>query len=214
MFKLAIFDLDGTLFDTVGDIYTSLVYVFTNRGIAVPSRAQVQAFMGDGLAVFLNKAASLSGAEATLQLTEDFLSYYYENCTAQTKPYKGIGKLLPKLSELGVTLAVVSNKAYVLVSKILNHFEFTGYFSMVSGGDTFREKKPSPLPLKETLRDLGFSSEDAVMIGDSENDVASGTAAGVKTCYCSYGYGKNLATLPNFIVETPSGISKLFLENI
>lgn len=213
MFKFAIFDLDGTVCDTLADIYDSLSVIFRQNSIQPPCLDEATALMGDGLKAFLNKAARLHGDfDCPPKVIDDFIAYYGKSCTVKTTLYQGIREVITTLKENNIKCALLSNKAIRHVRVILEYFKLTDEFILISGGDTFVEKKPSPLPILETLRLTGFNKKDTLMIGDSENDVASGFAAGVTTCYCLYGYGKNLLTKPDFTVSTPSEILDLFME--
>lgn len=207
MYKLAIFDLDGTLFNTLSDICGALDYVFIKNSITTLSFQEAEILMGDGLKSFLDKACQLKGVSTCPDhVIQEFIDYYGKNCCKLTSFYDGVLSLLDKLTANNVKLTVLSNKSEILVKKILKEFKIYDKFLTISGGDTFAEKKPSSLPVLETLRILNIQPSDAIMIGDSENDMVSGSSAGVATCYCTYGYGKQLKTLPNFTVDSPDEI--------
>lgn len=213
MFKLAIFDLDGTLCDTLADIFDALSVIFKQHSLQPPSLDEAKTLMGDGLKAFLNKAARMHGNfDCPPQVMDDFITYYGEHCTVKTSLYSGMRELITMLNKNNIKCAVLSNKAIRHVKVILEYFKLTGEFILISGGDTFAEKKPSPLPILETLRLTGFNTSDALMIGDSINDVASGAAAGVATCYCTFGYGESLAIKPDYIVSASEEIFDLFME--
>lgn len=213
MFKFAIFDLDGTLCDTLADIFEALTVIFNQNSLQPPSLDEARTLMGDGLKAFLNKATRMHGNfDCPPKVMDDFIAYYGENCTVKTSLYQGMPELITTLNANNIKCAVLSNKAIRHVKVILEHFKLTDEFILISGGDTFAEKKPSPLPILETLRLTGFDKKDTLMIGDSINDVASGAAAGVATCYCEYGYGESLAIKPDYIVSAPREILDLFME--
>lgn len=85
-------------------------------------------------------------------------------------------------------MAVISNKAEHLVKIILKTLKSDHYFERMYGGDSFEEKKPSPLPLIETIKELNVDPSEVLMVGDSDNDTISGSKAGTKTCFCTYGF--------------------------
>lgn len=212
MFKIALFDLDGTLFDTLPDIHGALEFALTNNGLKQPLLIEhTRSFIGDGLKAFLQKAIS-----ATTQLKEcpehiinDYLTYYGNHCSDKTRPYDGIEELLCKLQINNIKMAVVSNKSEVFVKKILKHYNFERFFAASFGGDSFSDKKPSSIPILSTLEAISASDvafNNIIMIGDSENDIASGNAAGIKTCWCTYGYGLNLLSKPDYIVSNSKDI--------
>lgn len=212
-YRLAIFDLDGTLCDTLADIYVSLDFVFKKNSLITPNLTEAKMLMGDGLKAFMQKAAKLNNVtDCPAGVIDEFVDHYSTNCTSKTTVYDGIIKLLDDLDSRNIKLAVLSNKSERLVKVILDYFNLTDRFLTLSGGDTFAEKKPSPLPLQETLKILGFSKDDAIMIGDSENDVASGASAGVSTCHCVYGYGGDLKSKPTFSARYPAEIIKVFKD--
>lgn len=216
MLNIVVFDLDGTLFDTLPDIYGSLEYVLKKNGMQIPSENQAASFMGDGLKTFLCRAIALSGIKDCSQaLLDDYLSYYGAHCTDKTKPYNGIVNLLEGLLLKGVKMGVASNKSEFLVRKIITHFKFDKFFIKISGGDTFLHKKPHPEPVIGTIQSMTsfYNLQSCLMIGDSENDIASGISAGIKTCWCRYGYGHDILLKADFTVSSPFDIYNRVINN-
>ena len=216
MFKVALFDLDGTLFDTLPDIHGALEYSLSKNGLLTSSISlqQTRSFIGDGLKAFLQKAVShfTDLKECPDEVIQDYMSFYRDNCINNTVPYNGIEFLLDSLVALDIKMLVVSNKSEVFVKKIIKYFSFDKYFVESFGGDSFSTKKPSPIPILESIKFLSsltssnYNLDDVIMIGDSENDILSGEAAGVKTCLCKYGYGLPMSCVPNYYAENANDI--------
>ncbi len=97
-----------------------------------------------------------------------------------------------------------------LCKRILKELRLDGYFEVVVGGDTFEEKKPSPLPVLKTLEILGISPEDTLMVGDTDADITAGRLAGVKTALAKWGYVRLNGTQPDFFLEEPRELVKIF----
>lgn len=216
MFNVALFDLDGTLFDTLPDIHSALEYALIQNGINQPlSIDETREFIGDGLKAFLEKAVfTIAGlTKCPEQIISQYITYYSNHCTDKTMPYPGISDLLENLKYHGIKMAVVSNKSEIFVKKILSFYGFDKYFINAFGGDSFPSKKPSPEPIIRTVKALSsnISLDNIIMIGDSENDICSGVSAGVKTCWCTYGYGSPITCKPDFTAVTPDEIKEFFI---
>lgn len=205
MYKVVLFDLDGTICDTMPDIYNSLCYVLEKNKLNIPSFIEAQSFIGDGLKVFLQRATAYSGLDnCSDDLFNEYFEYYSDNCTNNTVVYDGIYTVLDYLLQLNLSMAVVSNKSQILVRKIITYFNMDKYFNGITfGGDSFTEKKPSSVPILETLKVLNSNPSDNVLIiGDSKNDVLSGKNAGIHTCLCSFGYGDKINNYyPNYTIN-------------
>lgn len=212
MYKILIFDLDGTLFDTLPDIYSSLHYVLKKNKLSVPSIDMAKIFIGDGLKTFLKRAINYSkGNEENLDLIfNDYLEHYGNNCINNTTVYNGIYEVLDYAFNHNIKMAVVSNKSEIFVKKIINHFNMDKYFSpYIYGGDSFTEKKPSSLPINNTIKNININdinNDEIMIIGDSKNDVIAGFNANIKTCLCSYGYGFDNTLNPNYTINHPTDI--------
>lgn len=210
--KLIIFDLDGTFFDTFADIYNALKTLLLKHNYPIPTEDQARSFVGDGLKKFLARSINV---ENTKDLPEifynDFIYIYANNLVIDTKPYPYMIELANKLYNDKHILAVVSNKSEVFVKAIYKHFELDDKFSFLAGGDTFEEKKPSPLPILTIANDLGFKDRmnDVIMIGDSDNDILSAKYAGAKSIFCTFGYSENLKAPADFTVNSADEIYSL-----
>lgn len=193
--KLIIFDLDGTLVDSVKDISNALSHAVKPFGLGPISAEETASLVGDGLTKLIEKFIAAhseltkhgeSAESIKDRLLKNFIPYYSEHLTDFTVPYPFAVETLEKLTKY--KKAVISNKREALVKEILEHFDILKFFDVVLGGDSSEEKKPSPAPIKKILQTLGFNPEEAAIVGDSEIDIQAGKAAGITTIAASYGY--------------------------
>lgn len=186
--KLAIFDMDGTILDTLGDLCDSLNYVLAKQGYPVRTLDEVRSFVGNGIAKLIERAVPCDCTkEQTLGVYEEFIPYYREHCAEKTKPYDGIVKLLSDLKQNGIWLAVVSNKADAAVQDLCKQY-FKGLFDIAVGECPGMEKKPAPDAVNLVLDKLHISREEAVYIGDSEVDIATAVNSGLQLCVVDWGF--------------------------
>ena len=187
--RAAIFDLDGTLIDSLGDIADAVNYMMESFGRPGFSRAEVRGFIGKGARNLTRMALNSNDpSEIDVGLAR-FLEYSKSHIADKSKLYPGAMEMLTTLNSHGVSLAVVSNKDEVLCASILRVLGVDTFFKVICGAGTFEEMKPSPVPLLRTVDLMAARLEDAVMIGDSVNDVQAGISAGMLTIGCSWGYG-------------------------
>lgn len=186
--KLAVFDMDGTILDTLGDLCDSLNYVLAKQGYPVRTLDEVRSFVGNGIAKLIERAVPCDCTkEQTLTVYEEFIPYYREHCAEKTKPYDGIVKLLSDLKQNGIWLAVVSNKADAAVQDLCKQY-FEGLFDIAVGECPGMEKKPAPDAVNLVLDKLHISREEAVYIGDSEVDIATAVNSGLQLCVVDWGF--------------------------
>ncbi len=204
--RVFLFDLDGTLIDSVEDIALSLRLTLEEIGKADRMPPDVRALVGGGIRVLLEKVL---GEEFREEYAEVFRRHYLSNPVVRTRPYEGIPEVLRELRERGRRLAVVTNKLEDLSREILRRLDLLDLFDLIVGGDTFPEKKPSPLPLLEALRILGEHPENAVMVGDTSTDVHAGLSAGTRTALALWGYAKPDNLKPDFFLQRPLDILSL-----
>jgi phosphoglycolate phosphatase len=187
--RLIIFDLDGTLIDSVGDICAAVNYAIGPHGLTPVSLEETRASVGEGVSSLIEKVLALKKATSLdrEELTKRVLEYYSSNLVANTAPYPGVRETLEYLG--ACRKAVISNKLTRLAEKILEALDLLKYFEVVAGSDSYSERKPSPVPILRVLSLLGVPPYEAVMVGDSLYDMAAGRAAGLKTVAVTYGYG-------------------------
>jgi phosphoglycolate phosphatase len=187
-----IFDLDGTLVDTALDLHATLNHVLTRHGRAQVLIDEVRRMVGDGARALVHRGFSATGGLPDDGLFEqavaDFFTYYTDHVADRSKPFPGVVEQLVALSEQGFALGVCTNKAQGFSDKLLSEIDLAKYFSAVVGGDALTVKKPDGRHILGTLEKMGASTERAIMIGDSANDVNSARNAGVPVVVVSFGY--------------------------
>jgi phosphoglycolate phosphatase len=184
MIKLIIFDLDGTLINSIYDITDAVNFALSSFSDKTYNVEQVRQFVGSGFKMLLKQAAPREEIQEELQ--KKFLSYYWQNLTKKTLPYDGV---IDTLKQLNVRKkAVVTNKKESFSREILKNLKLETYFDTVVGGDSTPYKKPSPEPLCEVLKRFTIAPHEALMVGDGEHDIEAGRAAGMKTVAVTYGY--------------------------
>lgn len=187
-----VFDLDGTLIDSAPDLHRCLNAVLAEQGRKGVSLADIRAMVGDGAAKLVERGFADTGVPvdpaALPGLVQCFLQHYSAGRHALTQAFPGVVETLTALRERGCRLGVCTNKPYGPTMEILEILGLTGFFGAVTGGDSLPVRKPDPGHLLGTLDLLGAATEQAVMIGDSMNDVAVARAAGVPAILVRYGY--------------------------
>ncbi|WP_304334675.1 phosphoglycolate phosphatase [Conchiformibius steedae] len=188
------FDLDGTLVDSVPDLAASANAMRTELGLPALPQNEIQDFVGDGIPVLVHRALTGSRhAQADMAVFQQGLSvfarHYAANLANATRPYPEAEAALGLLKSLGLPLAVITNKNETLAVKLLRDLGLDAYFSMVVGGDTLPERKPSPEPLRHVAEILGVEPEHMLMVGDSANDILAAKAAHCPNVLVTFGYG-------------------------
>jgi len=207
---LIIFDLDGTLIDSLADLADATNHMLTSLERKVASLEQVRGYVGQGARRLVEKAMPDAVAEEIEIGLSVFLAYNDEHIVDKTRLYPGAEETLSILRGSGKTLAVVSNKNVALCRKVLTTLKADGFFQCIIGADSLRERKPSPEHLRKVMDNLGFTPERTAMVGDSINDIAAGKAAGILTIGCSFGYGdRSEIAGADYIIDTPSALLKL-----
>lgn len=188
--KLIIFDLDGTLIDSIEDITAALNNAFSPYGVSDLTAAETTPLIGEGPAKLVQDVMAkrnLSGD--TKELVTRFLDYYNSHPADKASLYPGAGQMLDALKDL--KMAIVTNKTEELSHRILDTFGISQYFEIVVAVDTIAERKPSAAPVIHVLSALNVSPEETIIVGDSSIDVQTGKAASVRTVAVTHGYGKN-----------------------
>jgi phosphoglycolate phosphatase len=194
-FDTIIFDLDGTLVDSAPDLANALNQVLTDADRPSLTVPQVAKMVGNGIAVLVERGFTATGGlpDDLPHKVEQFRSAYTHVASDRTIMYPGVIETLTLLRGEGYCMAVCTNKPIAATNIVLNALNLTHYFDAVSGGDTFAVRKPDPDHVLGTLEMLGSSAEHSVMIGDSINDVAAATGAGLAVVAVSYGYTRTPA---------------------
>lgn len=170
MYKLAVFDMDGTILDTLEDLKDSTNFALEKCGYPTRSYDEVRRFVGNGIRKLIERAVPEGlTVEQIDRVHEVFTEHYKVHCADKTKAYDGIKPLLEKLRASGVKTAVVSNKADYGVQELCKEY-FDGLFDYAVGEREGIRRKPAPDAVNEALRVLGMDKSEAVYIGDSDVD--------------------------------------------
>ncbi len=189
MYQAVIFDLDGTLLDTIGDLAAAGNWVCRKNGWPEHTTEEFKAMVGHGMRDLVMKLMPQE-RRSPLMVTyvlSLFMERYNAHCMDETRPYEGIPELLKKLRDVGVLLAVSSNKADQPSQAIIAHY-FPGVFQVVRGKVEGTPVKPDPAGTAEVLRRLGVDAEHVLFVGDSRVDIETGRNVGADTCGVTWGY--------------------------
>ena len=177
MTKAIVFDLDGTLLDTLTDLAASTNYALRSCGMPEHSIDDVRRFVGNGVRMLMTRA--VPDGESNPRFDEAFSvfrQHYMQHCLDTTCPYPGIMEALARLREKGIMLAIVSNKMQAATEELRQHF-FSQYIDVAIGESAAIRKKPAPDTVNEALRLLGISHDEAIYVGDSDVDIDTARAA-------------------------------------
>jgi len=183
-----VFDLDGTLIDSLPDIHAAASAMLTEAGARAPTPAATRAAVGHGVGPLVARLAREAGLppERDAALSEGFMAHYGPAPAALSRPFPNVAATLDALAARGLALAVCTNKPEAISRRILADLGLAGYFSVVVGGDTFPTRKPDPAGLLACLDRLGAGR--ALYVGDSEVDAETAGAAGVPFVMFTGGY--------------------------
>jgi len=185
---LFVFDLDGTLIDSSGDIAHAANKTLLSFGLAAMDKEDIKANIGWGVNMLLEKLMpGIDGAGLEMARSR-FLAFYGEGLIEETELYPGVMDTLLSLGKKGKKLAILTNKPEALSKRIINELSLEDFFISIIGGDTFPNRKPHPASLIGIMKSAGTSSADTVFVGDSPIDCETGAAAGVFTVGVSYGF--------------------------
>lgn len=186
---LVIFDLDGTLVDSVSDIAEALNLTLVQAQLRPVAEADVRAWVGEGMRALLASALRAQGHETTLeQVLPDMLQYYGECLLHHPQVYPGVRETLTELHARGIPLALCTNKPIRFVAPLLGYLGLDRYFSALLGGDSLPERKPDPTPLRHLATRFEQSTANCLMVGDSATDAAAARAADMPLAMVRYGY--------------------------
>ena len=189
-FETIIFDLDGTLLDTLGDLAASVNYALKAHDMPTHSIDNVRRFVGNGVRLLMERAVPDGAKNPKFEEAfATFRQHYMEHSLDTTRPYDGIMDMLQTLRGRGYHTAVVSNKFYAATQELCRHF-FADTIEVAIGEHEAEgiRKKPAPDTVNEALRQLGVSREGAVYVGDSDVDIATAKASGMPCISVLWGF--------------------------
>ena len=211
-YKLAIFDLDGTLLETLEDLHDSTNHALVSQGLPPRTLDEVRRFVGNGIHKLIERAVPEgSSSETVEQVFEEFKTWYAVHCNDKTSAYDGIKEMLLALRKAGVRTAVVSNKADFGVQTLCKTY-FSGLLDVAVGQREGIRLKPAPDSVNEVLRLLEIRREDAVYIGDSDVDIDTARNAGMDCISVTWGFRRREFLLEHgavILADKPENIEEI-----
>ena len=214
-FSAILFDLDGTLLDTLEEIAMAANAALQRRGYACHEIKTYRHFVGNGVRNLVEQILPEdrhSNHRAVQQFAEDLAAEYERRADRLTKIYPGIPELLTALQDKGILLAILSNKPHLLTIRCVNRFLSQWRFQSILGQQTSRPRKPDPAGALEIAKRLRIPLHSILYVGDTEVDIQTARAAGITSVGALWGFRSKaelIANKPNFIVETPKQILPL-----
>ncbi len=205
-FETFLFDLDGTLVDSLADLATAVNLLRRELGLTPLDLGQVRSYVGDGASMLVKRA--LPDGQFSENHLQRFLEHYDAHLQEQTRIYPGIDRFLELNRDK--KMAVVTNKPLRFAERLVQGLGLADYFPVILGGDSCPAKKPDPAMVFRALEALGAEPRTAVMVGDHHTDLQAGQAAGIRTCFCAWGLGHHGDLDYDYLAETPHDLPRLF----
>ena len=213
-YRLAVFDMDGTILDTLDDLTDSLNHVLDIFCMPRRTRREVRSFMGNGIRRLIELGVpSGTPEDITDKVYLSFSDYYPDHCAIRTGPYPGILSLIDTLRRHGMQTAVVSNKVDCAVQLLCAQY-FPDAFDAVAGEQPGIRRKPCPDAVNHVLSVLGIPREEAVYLGDTEVDIRTAVNAGMDCIAVDWGFRDRsfLQGLhPTFLISSPEEAVRILL---
>lgn len=216
MRKLVIFDLDGTLLNTIADLGNACNYALSSMGYGEHAITTYNYMVGNGVRKLIERAVPDADSATVDRLLEIFREYYNDHCTDQTRPYNGIPELLETLIGNGIDIAVASNKYQAAVDKIIAHYFPDIKFAAICGQIEERPAKPDPSIVFAILNEHPTPKKDILYVGDSAVDMETARRACIESIGVTWGFrpvSELRKAYADHIVSSPSDILKLALTN-
>ncbi len=187
-FKAVIFDLDGTLLNTLGDISDSVNFALEKNGLSPYTETEYRKMVGHGLKSLVREALGSDDTDLQDRVYKQLMAYYRDNCINRTSVYNGIPRLLDALADLGVPMSILSNKEDELVQKITGKLLSGWKFKYIQGTRSDIAGKPDPQAALIAVNQMNSSIENTLFIGDSEVDIQTAKNAGLKSAAVCWGF--------------------------
>lgn len=187
-YKLAIFDMDGTILNTIEDLADSMNYSLRENNMPERTLAEVKSFVGNGIHKLVERAVPEGTSDEDIEVVfKTFHGYYKDHCAIKTRPYDGINDVIKELKTRGILTAVVSNKADYAVKSLCDDY-FPGLFDYSVGDKEGQRRKPYPDGVNEVLKYFNIDRSDAVYIGDSEVDFQTANNSKMDVIMVGWGF--------------------------
>lgn len=212
-YKTAIFDLDGTLVDSLADLADATNYALKILGQPCWSLQEYKLKIGNSTNLLISRALAPDKQHLFDQVLEKMSKKYAQICLNKTRPYNGIPEVIDKLRNKRVKLAVLTNKNQDMAEKVVSHFFSKGQFATVVGTTTGNPIKPDPAQTLQLIDKFNLKTQDAVFIGDSEVDMQTAKACGIFAAGVSWGFRSAKELIENgadIVLDKPDDIIGLF----
>ncbi len=210
-----IFDLDGTLLNTLDDLADSVNAIMTQEGYCLRTKGEIREFIGDGAKSLIEKSLpEAANEDEILRCLKLFREHYMKHMQNQTKPYDGIMKLLKELKGKGIKIGVVSNKPDEATKEVCRLY-FGNFVNVAIGDNAMRKKKPDPDNVFEALAQLNSKRDKTLYVGDSNTDMITAKNAGLISVGVTWGYRSREVLLlegADYIIDEPGQIITLISE--
>lgn len=203
-----LFDLDGTLVDSIPDLTRAVNLLRNELDLADVSCDQVRTYVGDGVGLLLQRA--LPEDLFSTHRRQRFLEIYTAHLTDETTVYPGIFEFLEMHRDK--PMAVVTNKPQHLAEMIVDRLQLAPFFADVIGAERALQRKPHPAMVHHALRRLDCAPQQTVLFGDHHVDLRAAHAAGVKSCFCAWGLGHDDGLQADFSAITTADLPTMFPE--
>ncbi len=206
-YKAVIFDLDGTLIDSLEDLADAVNCALSCFGLQVHSLQSFRKMVGDGTRTLISRALPADKQQLLEPVLDKMRQRYFETCLNKSRPYKGIEAVLAKLKKAAIKMAVLTNKDQKMAQKMIEHFFGKDCFNVIRGTFDSIAVKPDPAALLEVLEKLGVNADEAVFVGDSNIDIHTAKAAKMASIGVNWGFrGEDelRAAGADFVINQPN----------
>lgn len=217
MIKLCVFDLDGTLINSLMDLAKSMNYALVLNGYKAHKLSAYNKFVGDGLNILIQRAVYPEAIDEAIlnKIRDDFNSHYKLHCFDNTVVYSGIFEMLKRFNSSNIKIAVLSNKPHQFAEEIVfKMFDEIQFYKVLGHSPKF-PKKPSPLSLLDLLKSADIKNSECLYVGDSDVDIKTAQNASVKSCGVSWGFrGREelIQAAADYVIDSPEQIFSVLEE--
>lgn len=207
-----IFDLDGTLVDSLQDITNAINCALHAARLPTVTPREVREWIGDGLPTLCRRAAHIDRIETVNAMVKTATAHYARHCVDHTRPYRNILEMLRLLQRRRIPLAVLSNKPHALTVRVLERLDMHRHFHVIRGCTSEEDRKPSPHNALQIAEQCGVAPSRVHFVGDSVTDIHTARNAGMIAIAVTWGFQKKtelLAAEPDLVVNEPDEIPRI-----